>query len=90
MARWRAGIVPRCAPGQNLATRQVATWPIRNVYNVYNIHVPNWRRVILLHVSNCKTIYNFLIKIKNYMYKYINPNPTLSVRIYYTIYVHKL
>jgi hypothetical protein len=27
MARWRAGIVPRCAPGQMLAT-----WPIRNVY----------------------------------------------------------
>jgi hypothetical protein len=45
MARWRAGIVPRCGPGQ-LGT---CTY----------IHVPNGRRVILLHVSNCNFVFNF-------------------------------
>jgi hypothetical protein len=32
MAKWHAGIVPRCAPGQMLATRRNAMWPIRDVY----------------------------------------------------------
>jgi len=77
----RAVHLAKCWPRGRLPRGQLRT--------CINIHVPNERRVILLHVSNCKMIFNFLIKSKNYTYKYINPNPTLSVRIYYTIYVHK-
>jgi len=64
-------------------------WPRGQLGTCTNIHVPNGRRVIYYKSPIVKLIFNFFVKSKNYTYKYINPNPTLSVRIYYTIYNHK-